>query len=305
VAQEFTLAGGTRLGEDGTAKIIYTWRKMTGFVEDFIDTTTGQTNVTRDGVDFGTYDNVIYRNSDRPIRDYQALQLQTQYRVTSHWGVEGHYTYQLKDDGNYEGEGINTPGITSYIGDYPEIFSEVRHYPTGRLNDFQRHKVRVWTNFDFDIGRSGRIGHVGLGAMWRYNSALSYSLAATRVPLSDIQVAIAEAQGYVSFPNDQTLFFGERGRGTFNGSHLFDMALNYDIPVYKSARPYVKLEVRNVFNNDALIQYNTTISADRSGPVDALGLPTQYLKGANFGKGTSDAHYPIPREFRFSLGFRF
>lgn len=305
VAKEFTLAGGTRLGEDGNAKLIYTWRRMTGFVEDFIDTTTGQTNVTRDGVDFGTYDNVVYRNSDRPLRDYQAFQLQAQYRFTHHFGLEGHYTLQLKDDGNFEGEGINTPGVSSYVGDYPEIFNEARHYPTGRLNDFQRHKVRVWTNVDFDIGRSGRIGHVGLGAMWRYNSALSYSLAATRVPLSDIQVANAEAQGYLSFPNDQTLFFGERGRGTFNGSHLFDLALNYDIPVYKSARPYVKLEARNVFNNDVLILHNTTISADRSGPVDALGLPTQYVEGANFGKGTSDTHYPIPREFRFSLGFRF
>lgn len=302
VAREFTLAGGMKLGEHGATKLIYTWRKMTSFVEDVIDTTTGKTTVLRDGVDFGTYDNTFYRNDDRPKRDYQALQLQTNYRLTDHWSVDGHYTYQLKDDGNFEGEGINTPGISSYIGDYPEIFSQARHYPTGRLNDFQRHKARVWTNYDFDIGRAG---HVALGLLWRYNSALTYSLSATRVPLSAIQVALAEQAGYLSYPTDQTLFFDERGTGSFSGAHLFDAALNYDVPVFRSLRPYVKLEVRNALNNDTLIQYNTTISRDRTGPVDELGLPTQYIKGTNFGKGTSDAHYSIPREFRFALGFRF
>ena len=49
----------------------------------------------------------------------------------------------------------------------------------------------------------------------------------------------------------------------------------------------------------------TTISRDRSGPVDELGLPRQYVEGPSFGTGTSDSHYPIPREFRFSVGFRF
>jgi hypothetical protein len=301
-AREFTLAGGTKLGEKGTAKLIYSWRRMTGFVEDFIDTTTGKTNVTRNGIDFGTFDNTVYRNSETPVRDYQALQLQAQYRPADHWGLEGHYTYQLKDEGNFEGEATNQPGITSSIGDYPEIFSQARQYPLGRLNDFQRHKARIWTNYDFDIGRAG---HVGIGLLWRYNSALSYSLAATRVPLSAIQIAIAQSMGYLSYPNDQTLFFGERGIGSFSGAHLLDAAINYDIPVFKSARPYVKLEARNIFNNDTLIQYNTTISRDRTGPADELGLATQYVKGVNFGKGTSNDHYPIPRELRFSLGFRF
>jgi hypothetical protein len=49
----------------------------------------------------------------------------------------------------------------------------------------------------------------------------------------------------------------------------------------------------------------TTISRDRSGPVVELGLPTQYVEGPSFGTGTSDAHYPIPREVRFPVGFRF
>jgi hypothetical protein len=302
VTKEFTLAGGMKLGERGAAKLVYSWRSMGGAVEDFIDTTTGQTNVVYQGTDYGTYDNIVWRSDDRQVRDYQALQLQADYRIRDNWYVQGHYTYQLNNEGNFEGEALNQPGIPSYIGDYPEIFSEARHYPMGRLNDFQRHKARAWTNYDFDIGKAG---HLALGLLWRYDSALTYSLFAENVPISDIQDTRAQELGYLSYPTDQTLFFDERGTGSFSGVHLFDAAFNYDIPVFKTLTPYLKLEVRNAFNNDVLIQHNTTISANWAGPVDELGLPTTYKQGTNFGKGTSNAHYPIPREFLFSLGFRF
>ena len=43
--------------------------------------------------------------------------------------MNGHYTLQLKNDGNYEGEGANQPGATGRIGDYPEIFNAARTSP--------------------------------------------------------------------------------------------------------------------------------------------------------------------------------
>jgi hypothetical protein len=51
----------------------------------------------------------VYRNTDEARREYQAMVLQSRYRLTDSWSVNGHYTVQLKNDGNYEGEGTNTP----------------------------------------------------------------------------------------------------------------------------------------------------------------------------------------------------
>ena len=81
--------------------------------------------------------------------------------------------------------------------------------------------------------------------------------------------------------------------------------MNYSIPVFKSLRPYVKFDVFNVFNNDKLIQWNTVVTADRNSALDSLGLPTGYVQGANFGKGTVNTHYPAARRYQIALGFRF
>ena len=35
------------------------------------------------------------------------------------------------------------------------------------------------------------------------------------------------------------------------------------------------------------------------------GIPTGYIKGANFGKGTGTGNYPFPREYFLTVGFRF
>jgi hypothetical protein len=77
------------------------------------------------------------------------------------------------------------------------------------------------------------------------------------------------------------------------------------VPVWRTIRPWIKLELRNAFNNDKLLTWSTAITADRTGPVDVDGLPTNYIEGSSFGKGTANANYPDPREFRFSVGFRF
>ena len=88
--------------------------------------------------------------------------------------------------------------------------------------------------------------------------------------------------------------------------------MQYQIPVWRTAEPYFKFELLNVFNNDALIGWNTTVNPVYDGPVDALGLPTTYEEGPRFGEGTSAGDYPPwragvdgGRTFLMSLGFRF
>ena len=84
-----------------------------------------------------------------------------------------------------------------------------------------------------------------------------------------------------------------------------DFAATYHIPVLSRLEPYLKLEFRNLLNNRDLVDFNTTVTPDYDGPVDELGLPTEYLEGPRFGEATSNLNYFNPRTFLLSVGFRF
>ena len=299
---EITLAAGMDLGRGGFLKLIYTDREVSDFVEDFITIDNGTTNVSVGGIDAGEFDNRIFRNSDEPVREYQALQLQGRYRITDNWSANIGWTYQLKNDGNFEGEGTNTPGISSSFGDYPEILgpAESRIFPQGRLNDFQEHKVRLWTNYLLDFGRAGAFD---LGLVWRYDSATTFSYTAANVSVP--AVLLANDPGYAQPPRRTTIFFGERGAGEYNSTSLFDVSVTYRIPLWKSLEPYVKFEVYNVLNDDTLVTFNTTVTPDATSALDQYGFRTGYVKGVNFGKGTSAGNYVTPREYFVSAGIRF
>ncbi|HEY8550118.1 MAG TPA: TonB-dependent receptor [Vicinamibacterales bacterium] len=300
VTREVTASLGMQLAR-GYVKGTYVNRDVSDFVEDFITLENGSTEVTFEGQDFGSFANRVFRNTDEPVRRYQGLVFQGRYRLTSAWSVYGSSTVQLKNEGNYEGEATNQPAISSDFGDFPEAFVESRHFPVGRLASFQRHKARLWTTYLLGLGRAGS---VDAGFAYRYDSPLSYSLVATGLPLTEIQEA--RLADYASTTSSQDLFFGRRGAELFpNGSHLFDLAVTYSLPVLRTLRPYVKLDMRNVFNTKTLIQHDTTIEANFDGPLDELGLPTTFERGPRFGQATDNDHYPLPREFRIAFGFRF
>jgi hypothetical protein len=311
VTHEFSVSAGHRLGQRGLAKLTYVNRSYHNFIEDFIDdpTASGKTDVTFDGMDFGTFDNVVYRNSDAPQRKYQALLMQANFRPSPRLQLEGHWTIQLKDEGNFEGEAPNQPAVSSDIGNYPEILVPSRNFPIGKLDDFQRNKVRLWAIYNQPLGR---FGSVDLAPIVRIDSGTAYSLFATDVPLSDIQ--LARNPGYANLPNGglQTLFFGERGLQTFPGFALLDFAATYQVPVFRTASPWVKVEILNVTNNQKLIAFDTTVTPDPNSPLDADGLPTGFIRGPQFGQATSNTDYPAwrpgftgGRTFLLSAGIRF
>ena len=304
---EFTLWAG-RDFDRGNVRGTYVWRNTSNVIETFIDdpSAAGKTDVVFAGRSYGVFDNIYYRNSNAPVREYQGVVLQGDYRPFSSVTVSGQWTVQLRNHGNFEGESANSPGIGSLAGDYPEIYSPDRNNPEGRLDDFQRHKIRLWTILNLNFGRFGALD---IAPLWRYNSALTYSLTAN--------VAVSAAQrdnnpGYARVPTTQTVFFGERGSQEFAGYGLVDLATSYQVPVWQRVRPWVKVEVLNVFNNDKLIAWNTAVSADANSAVDASGLPTGYVPSATSGQGTATTHYPRPRPgltggrtFLASLGVRF
>lgn len=302
LTKEFTVSAGAEIGRRGYGKITYAWRDTGNFVEDFITREDGQTTVTRDGRNFGTFDNVVVRNSDEPIREYQAVQVQGRYRITDAWYTNAHWTVQLKNDGNFEGEGTNTPGVSSLIGNYPDVFVAERNYPTGRLDDFQRHKVRLWSVYTAGLGR---LGSASLSALYRFDSARTYSFIGNGVPLSASQRAANVGYARLAGGGQQSIFFGGRGTQEFGSAHLVDLAVTYGIPIFRTLSPWLKFEATNVLNNDTLVGFDTTVTADRTGPVDANGLPTEFVKGPRFGQSTAVGHHPQARTFRVALGLRF
>jgi hypothetical protein len=324
LTHEFSLSYGANLfGGRGYGEVTYVGRETVGMVEDLQDRTTGTTNVTVDGVSAGTFTNIVFHSTDAAHREYHGLVFQSRYRIRSNFSVNGHYTLQLKNHGNYEGEGTNQPGNKSFIGDYPEAFSAERNFPDGRLQDFQRSRLRVWGIYDWNLGRGGDVSVSGL---WRVDSGRVYSLAARNQPLTSTQVALIQAAGYPDRPGtsgNMVFFNGERGSETFPGYGLFDMSINYSLPVFDVLRPWVKFDVYNMFNNLKLIGWNTTVTQDPTSAKDDLGLATGYRPGATFGTATGNTvtnlytstinAYPVAfngapaggRTFRLALGFRF
>jgi len=304
---EATLSIGTNVWRGrGYAEMAYIHRRTTSMVEDFFTIADGFTNVP----DSGTFTNRVFRNTDMADRAYQALVFQSRYNVSGRWLFSGHYTVQLENDGNLEGEAPNQPGVTSIIGNYPEAFNARRHYPGGKLANFQRHRLRVWSVYTRPLDR---YGDVSISGLWRVDSGRPYSLVATSQPLTPTQRQIIAAAGYPNPPSSGgNVFFGERGSERFKGAGLFDLSLNYHISVYRSVQPWVKLDIYNLFNNQKLTSWNTVVAQDPDSPRDELGLATGYIEHPAFGQAQSNANFPAPfggqtggRTTRVSVGFTF
>ncbi len=301
---EYTLGAARTFGARSYAKFLFVQRKTSNFIEEFIMHANGRTPIVVNGATLGQLDNIVYDNSSEMTREYQALQFMGQHRVMDALNVNAHWTVQLKNDGNFEGESPNPTG--SAFGDYPEMLSIARSAPLGRLDDFQRNKVRVWADY---ITPLGSFGSLNIAPIYRYNSARTYSLVLNGQPLSAVQAA--RNPGYAGTPTQQ-IFFGDRGSQSFEGFALVDLAVTYSVPVWRSAQPWIKFETFNLLNNQKLVAWDTTITADAASARDEFGLPTGYVQGPRFGQGTANSHYPTPRAgadggrmFDFAVGFRF
>ena len=308
LTREFTLGLGRDLGQRGHAKATYAWRSASGFVEDFVNLSNGVTDVPL----VGSLTNRLYDNADDLYRDYQAAIFETSYRAWERVSVNGHYTLQLRNHGNFAGEAASQPGIPSVYGNYPEVLGVAadRLMPEGRLDNFQRHKLRVYATYSQGLGR---FGSVDVAPLWRVNSGGVYSLTVSRA-ISAAQ--LANNPGYpsadVSAAMRQTVFFGDRGGYEYKGYGVMDFATSYYVPVWKTVKPWVKLEVYNLFNNQKQIAWDRSVTADATSTLDANGIPTGYIQGPNFGKATSGTHFVGPwigqaggRAARVALGVRF
>jgi hypothetical protein len=210
LTHEFTVSHGANLWNGrGYAEGTYVWRRTGGLIEDFQTIANGSSHVLVSITDPAAggpttdtttpaFTNRIYENTNLADRKYDALTFQSRYRITNNWSVNGHYTVQINNDGNYEGEGSSTPGSTvfsnspSIVGNYPEAFNASRNYPDGRLQAFRRHRVRIWAVYAWAWERRGTCRSQGCGGSIR----AWHTVAARNQVLSSTQVALMTAAGY-------------------------------------------------------------------------------------------------------------
>ena len=126
LTKELTLSVGTTLGSRGHTKVSYIRRTTSDVVEDFFTIDGGSTTIVGEGQSFGTFENRVFENTDALKRSYDALQFQGRMQVTDEFLVDGSWTMQLRNDGNFEGEATNQPAISSPAFDYPEITPAAR-----------------------------------------------------------------------------------------------------------------------------------------------------------------------------------
>jgi len=298
LTKEFSFSIGTQLPKAGYLRLTYQNRKVSDFLEAFTTIDNGQKTIVVKGVT-APADITIYKNSNLPKREYQAVLLQGRYSLTPQWSVEGNWTHQIQNDGNYESQVGQTIG-TAGIGFKPEFFEEDRIAPDGRLSGYEADVIRLWTIYNLGLGRAGDLS---LSLLANYNSPLTYSFAASNVPLTAIQ--LSKDPGYAQQPGTQTLYFGKRGSQEYNAWTIVDFAARYSIPFFRSLGPWAKVDVRNVLNDTTLIRFRTTVRPDPNSPKDAFGLPTGFIKSSTFGQGRTTADYNTPREYRFSVGISF
>ena len=101
--------------------------------------------------------------------------------------------------------------------------------------------------------------------------------------------AILAAAGYPDEPAATHIFFnGERGTERFPGYGLLDLSINYNVPVFRSLRPWIKFDIYNALDNQKLIAWNTTVSQNNAGAKGQPRPGDDVQQGTNFGKATGN-----------------
>jgi hypothetical protein len=301
---EMTVGYGVQLGANGYVRADAIARDWRDFYAASVTTETRRTN-TPLGI---PVDLALLRNSNDVTREYRALQLQAQWspgRIDS--GV--HYTYATLR-GKDEGESPTSGAVANIDRSlfYPEFFDYERATPEGYLPGDQRHRVRAWAGYTFDLGPAV----LSASLLHNFDSALPYSIAG---PINLTRYSGAPANpGYATIPNGLYYFSG-RGELRADDIHSTDLALRTSFRT-GAFEWFAQGDLLNAFNRDGIADpqrlgttVNTAANSTTLLPFDPRTetpvAGTHYQLASNFGQPLNDLAYQRPRTVRVSLGVRF
>jgi outer membrane receptor for ferrienterochelin and colicin len=264
-------------------------------------------------------------------RDYTGGTFTGSYRFGRMLDVGANYTLS-KARGNFDAETVAS-GPVPFDYRYPEYKQEAWNFPEGDLAVDQRHRARIWANYNPDF-----VPGLTISYLQALESGVPYAAANTNG---------VDPRPYVTNPNNiyltppsstaTTYFFGPRDEFHTEGQIRSDLAVNYIRPVPGAGRMQLfgQLQVLNVFNQFQLCACGSTVFGTGS-PANAGGVNLQRLDttvltpgtaasqyatfnpftttpvrgvnwdyGPNFGTAATRFAYTTPRTIRFSFGVRF
>jgi outer membrane receptor protein involved in Fe transport len=308
-ADELAVGLSRQLGGRGAVRADVVYRNFKDFYSERADTTTGQvTNEIGDEFDLN-----LIENTNELDRQYAAFSAQINYRFGARTSLGGNYTLS-RLWGNVNGENIGSGPLTGDILSYPEYFQRSWSYPGGDLAADQRHRVRLWGNYEVPLPAA--VGRVSIGGVQQVQSGTPYG-AVGEVRTVDL----IDNPGYVTPPDTVLYFF--QGRDAFQTESMFrtDLAVNYNyrLPGRSRSELFAQIQLLNLFNNFQLFNIrsdaiDTTVltavdEPDRFRPFDPFtetpqqGVHWDY--GEKFGQAIGAAAYTQPRTFQFAVGVRF
>ena len=297
--------GGT-IGTKGSYRVDAIYRDFDNLFTDQI-----QPGVTVADPAGRRFDLTTVVNTNELDRKYKALQSQIQYRLSDRFQVGGNYTLS-NSYGNFNAENTASGPIQDDFLSFVEYKQESWNTPTGDLSIDQRHKLRLWANFEKNFDKAGRLS---VGVLERVSSGQPYSAAGS----VDSRPYVTNP-GYLAPPSNVTYYYGG-GRGIFKTDTVkaTDAALNYSVRAgfLKKGEFFVRIVVDNVLNQSAQDNAGnqTVFSATNQNPARTMqrfnpftDTPVEgvnYELGPNFGKALSAGDYQAARSYFVAIGFRF
>jgi hypothetical protein len=314
LVKEFTFGLGTALGSRGYARADLVLRNWDNFYTSYRDISTGRTSDQ-----FGTqYDLSIIRSDDGVYdREYTGVHTQFNYRPLSRLTLGGTYAWS-RLVGNVTGEDQGSGPLVGVAGEYPEYREERWNYPMGYLTGDQRHRARVWASYDLPTP----IGAFGITVLESFDSGTRTSVDGDIDPRPFVT-----NPGYLTPPATVSYFFGGRGNLKTEDLTRTDLAINYNVRIFKTVELFIQPEILNLFNERGVVSYNeevltavddddtfqpfnpftdTPIECPQGAPAEQCQeMGAHFQRGPNFGKPDSENDYQLARTFRVSVGVRF
>jgi hypothetical protein len=212
--------------------------------------------------------------------------------------LRGNATYS-KLYGNYEGDGGNSPGGGTMIGNYPLVTPNSAATTYGRLANDEPIRVKSQLLWNHPIGDNS----LSLGFNADYASGKPYSFTRTAFMVDPVPNYVdAAGQTYAKY------YGGARGLGRFNDTFLVDFSAQWDGKIGPKNGPtgrlgyFIKLTAFNVLNNIQQATWNTDGNTARVTPGTANDV---WTARARFGLPTTPANYVGNRQIQLDLGFKF
>ena len=294
---EYTLGLKHKTSATGVVTFKYTYRNMTRMFEDYQGLDGIWTSPAGDRYSITRWGNVRGANAARTYRALETTFADSMELAGGKLSYQGNITLS-RLWGNYDGDGGNSVGGGTQIGNFPG--QTVDEAPYGLLPNDEPVAIKVFGAWTRAFGANT----LTLGFNASYTSGHPYSLT-KRQYYGHIDPTTGDfvVDNGATYPDDTGYYmryFGGRGTGRFNDTLLADFSAQWDGRFDKRYGYFVKFTAFNVLNHIQQATWDTSF-----GRPSGYRATNVWTAGPNFGKALTSANYVGARNLQLELGFKF